>query len=45
MGFAANEVEKRVMSALDEVELAGLEKKSVHNLTSVREKGPVLQGF
>ena len=45
MGFAANEVEKRVMSALDEVELAGLEKKSVHNLSFGQRKRACIAGL
>lgn len=45
MGFAANEVEKRVMSALDEVELAGLERKSVHNLSFGQRKRACIAGL
>ncbi len=45
MGFTANEVEKRVMSALGEVELAGLEKKSVHNLSFGQRKRACIAGL
>jgi cobalt/nickel transport system ATP-binding protein len=45
MGFVASEVEKRVMSALDEVELVGLEKKSVHNLSFGQRKRACIAGL
>jgi len=45
MGYNTKEVEKRVMSALDEVELAGLEKKSVHNLSYGQRKRACIAGL
>lgn len=45
MGFAPNEVNERVMSALNEVELKGLEKKSVHNLSFGQRKRACIAGL
>ncbi len=45
MGFAAKEVEERVISALNEVELTGLEKKSVHNLSFGQRKRACIAGL
>ena len=45
MGFAADEVERRVMSALHEVELKGLERKSVHNLSFGQRKRACIAGL
>lgn len=45
MGFGAAEVERRVMNALREVELAGLEKKSVHNLSFGQRKRACIAGL
>jgi cobalt/nickel transport system ATP-binding protein len=45
MGFNSNEVKQRVMSALDEVELTGLEKKSVHNLSFGQRKRACIAGL
>ena len=45
MGFDAKEVEKRVLSALNEVELSGLEKKSVHNLSFGQRKRACIAGL
>jgi len=45
MGFASREVEERVMGALNEVELTGLEKKSVHNLSFGQRKRACIAGL
>lgn len=45
MGFNTKDVEKRVMSALDEVELTGLERKSVHNLSYGQRKRACIAGL
>ncbi|MBI5665131.1 MAG: ATP-binding cassette domain-containing protein [Nitrospirae bacterium] len=45
MGFALKEVEERVMSALHAVELEGLEKKSVHNLSFGQRKRACIAGL
>ena len=45
MGFAAKEIERRVMDALNEVELAGLERKSVHNLSYGQRKRACIAGL
>lgn len=45
MGFASKEVEERVMSALNEVELTGLERKSVHNLSFGQRKRACIAGL
>ncbi len=45
MGFAQNEVEARVTSALSEVELSGLERKSVHNLSFGQRKRACIAGL
>jgi cobalt/nickel transport system ATP-binding protein len=45
MGYAAKEVAERVVSALHEVELAGLERKSVHNLSYGQRKRACIAGL
>lgn len=45
MGFGSAEVEKRVMNALKEVDLSGLEKKSVHNLSFGQRKRACIAGL
>ncbi len=45
MGFKADEVEARVIKAIDEVELTGLEKKSVHNLSYGQRKRACIAGL
>ncbi len=45
MGFNAGKVKKRVMQALDEVDLTGLEKKSVHNLSYGQRKRACIAGL
>lgn len=45
MGYNAKDVEKKVMSALDEVELTGLEKKPVHNLSFGQRKRACIAGL
>ncbi|MEN8264791.1 MAG: ATP-binding cassette domain-containing protein [Nitrospirota bacterium] len=45
MGFSAGKVKKRVMQALNEVDLTGLEKKSVHNLSYGQRKRACIAGL
>jgi cobalt/nickel transport system ATP-binding protein len=45
MGFNSGKVKKRVMQALDEVDLTGLEKKSVHNLSYGQRKRACIAGL
>ncbi|MEW6601142.1 MAG: ATP-binding cassette domain-containing protein [Nitrospirota bacterium] len=45
MGFAAGEVKGRVINALREVELSGLENKSVHNLSFGQRKRACIAGL
>ncbi len=45
MGFGAHEVKQRVMNALNEVELAGSENKSVHNLSFGQRKRACIAGL
>jgi cobalt/nickel transport system ATP-binding protein len=45
MGFNAEEVERCVLNALAEVELSGLEKKSVHNLSFGQRKRACIAGL
>lgn len=45
MGLDTKDVEKRVLSALTEVELTGLEKKSVHNLSFGQRKRACIAGL
>jgi cobalt/nickel transport system ATP-binding protein len=45
MGFQASEVEKRVLGAIREVELDGLERKSVHNLSFGQRKRACIAGL
>ncbi len=45
MGFHTEEVQKRVLSALKEVELTGLEKKLVHNLSFGQKKRACIAGL
>jgi cobalt/nickel transport system ATP-binding protein len=45
MGFSAGEIKERVMNALNEVELAGLERKSVHNLSYGQRKRACIAGL
>jgi len=45
MGFDSREVEKRVFNALKEVELIGLERKSVHNLSFGQRKRACIAGL
>ncbi|MBI5098403.1 MAG: ATP-binding cassette domain-containing protein [Nitrospirae bacterium] len=45
MGFDDNEVKQRVSAALKEVELTGLEKKSVHNLSFGQRKRACIAGL
>jgi cobalt/nickel transport system ATP-binding protein len=45
MGFETKEVEERVMNAINEVELSGLERKSVHNLSYGQRKRACIAGL
>jgi cobalt/nickel transport system ATP-binding protein len=45
MGLGSKEVKKRVMIALNEIELTGLEKKSVHNLSYGQRKRACIAGL
>ncbi len=45
MGFDTGDVERKVLSALNEVELTGLEKKSVHNLSFGQRKRACIAGL
>ncbi|MBI4709604.1 MAG: ATP-binding cassette domain-containing protein [Nitrospirae bacterium] len=45
MGFNSKEVEQRVRAALEEVELTGLERKSVHNLSFGQRKRACIAGL
>jgi len=45
MGLNTKEVETRVMNALNEVELSGLERKSVHNLSYGQRKRACIAGL
>ncbi len=45
MGYSAKEIEIKVMNALDEVDLTGLEKKSVHNLSYGQRKRACIAGL
>lgn len=45
MGFDLHEVKRRVFSALNEVELTGLEKKSVHSLSFGQRKRACIAGL
>jgi cobalt/nickel transport system ATP-binding protein len=45
MGYNAKDIEQRVTSALNEVELNGLEKKSVHNLSYGQRKRACIAGL
>ncbi len=45
MGFDTKEVEKRVLNALKEVELIGLEKKAIHNLSFGQKKRACIAGL
>ncbi len=45
MGFNTREVETRVKDALNEVELSGLERKSVHNLSYGQRKRACIAGL
>jgi cobalt/nickel transport system ATP-binding protein len=45
MGFDVKEVKRRVMEALKEVELEGLERKSVHNLSFGQRKRACIAGL
>lgn len=45
MGFDTEEVEKRVINALKEVDLNGLERKSVHNLSFGQRKRACIAGL
>ncbi len=45
MGLDANDVKQRVTSALREVELSGLERKSVHNLSFGQRKRACIAGL
>jgi len=45
MGLAPHEVEERVLNALREVELTGLERKSVHNLSFGQRKRACIAGL
>ncbi len=45
MGFNAKEVKTRVMDALNEVDLSGLEGKSVHNLSYGQKKRVCIAGL
>ncbi len=45
MGFNKDEVNRRVMTAIEEVELTGLEKKSVHNLSYGQRKRACIAGL
>jgi len=45
MGLASRDVEERVLNALKEVELNGLERKSVHNLSFGQRKRACIAGL
>lgn len=45
MGFAPKEVTKRALAALQEVELGGLEKKPIHNLSFGQRKRACIAGL
>jgi cobalt/nickel transport system ATP-binding protein len=45
MGFSMNEVRQRVMNALKEVELTGVENKPVHNLSFGQRKRACIAGL
>lgn len=45
MGFDIKDVERRVLSALTETELSGLEKKSIHNLSFGQRKRACIAGL
>ncbi len=45
MGVDTNEVKQRVMTALEEVELIGLERKSIHNLSFGQKKRACIAGL
>jgi len=45
MGLASRDVEERVLNALHEVELDGLERKSVHNLSFGQRKRACIAGL
>ncbi|MBI5026135.1 MAG: ATP-binding cassette domain-containing protein, partial [Nitrospirae bacterium] len=45
MGLDTGDVERRVLSALNEVELTGLQKKSVHNLSFGQRKRACIAGL
>ncbi|MCK5504296.1 MAG: ATP-binding cassette domain-containing protein [Thermodesulfovibrionia bacterium] len=45
MGLGSSEVKDRVMNALEEVELSGLERKSVHNLSYGQRKRACIAGL
>lgn len=45
MGLGSNEIKERVTNALEEVELSGLEKKSVHNLSYGQRKRACIAGL
>ena len=45
MGFDLKEVERRVLRALQEVELQGLEKKPIHNLSFGQKKRACIAGL
>ncbi len=45
MGFNEAKIKERVMKALDEVDLTGLEKKSVHNLSYGQRKRACIAGL
>ena len=45
MGFDTKEIETRVLNALKDVELAGLEKKSIHNLSYGQKKRACIAGL
>ncbi len=45
MGFDTNEIKQRIINALKEVELTGLERKSVHNLSFGQRKRACIAGL
>lgn len=45
MGFAGNDVEKRVLNALDETGLTGLGRKSIHHLSFGQKKRACVAGL
>lgn len=45
MGFSHKEVEKKVAAALEDVELSGLENKSVHNMSFGQRKRACIAGL